>query len=332
MMKRLYNYLVINLLLVLLVSCGTDPEPEIFPNRSVGEVESFPISDMVSDPSQCKRIFVSEDEVYFYLSTYDESMSELAAYDLQTGTKREVSLSVDGDDEFYSRSAELQILLSGLQTRSSSSPVNSCWLNGKGYVVGTEYTYIYSKDTDVWSFVQNDGSIDYFDPYNASNAVAVGDLMVQITSSDMYTLSLTDYRWNKLPMTHDFMLNGKSKLYTDGEAIYALDRKERLLYVYNGESNLWKEYMSIDNQIFPDETIGDILINGDTYYLFLNYSFYILEYNLKNKSYTIINTDALASNFFYGEWEQYYLFNVGNTCYGLFFDGSGARLMKFNLK
>lgn len=336
-MKTLNKYIAICLLGGWFTSCGTDLEPEIFPNRVIDKVEDFVLSDVPLSPDQCTRIFVSETEVYYYLFSYDV-LAEFVAFDLQTGEKRTVSLTVEGDDEQGTLRNELTYLLSDIVTRiKSSSPAGSCWYEGKGYVVGTQGTYIYSPETETWSYRANTGFDESkYDFNQASNVVVDGDVMVRITPNRMYRFSLTAFRWESIPMTHNFMLSGSmSRLLCGGGNLYVFERDGELLYVYDKNSNLWKEYLSLtDLKMWYYTSFDYVLINGDTFYFFPNYyNRFAMEWNHGKKTATLLKLEAVWEFFnYYSGLEQSGLFNVADTCYGLGYDGTVTDLIKFNLK
>lgn len=324
-MKGLYQYIVFFVLGIISVSCGTDLEPEVFPNRSVKTAEEFVLMEEgASDPGLCKRIFVSDTKVYFY---YDITSPVLAAYDLQTGEKQEVSLAVEGDDEDES----LHFLLCNMLGRGQSGFGGSCWYNGKGYVVDEENIFVYSPDSGAWTYIKSE-RFNSSNFYNGSNMVMDGDEMVQIASNRMYRLSLATYKWSYVPMTHNFALETNPVLLNADGNLYALDKSEHLLYMYDKTSNLWKEHLSLVYGNQYNDIFAAVLINGNNYYLFSDYSSFIWEQKMKEGTRTLVKIDDIWPYFQNYGWEQSQLFNVGDVCYGISSDGMTLKLVKFGLK
>lgn len=303
----------------ILTSCGTDLEPEVFPNRSIDEIEAYPLT-VASSPSEFRRIFVSDKEVYYY--TW-EMGNQLIACNFTDGQKRDVAISVTEEEL-----TNLQNLLNA----GNGELGGTCWYKGKGYVVGWEKTYIYNPETSEWSVVSNDcrDIINYMDK-GTSNVVVRGSDMIQISSRRIFSFSLDSYRWTYQPITHDFMYNGSASLICDGSNLYAINDSESILYIYEEATNLWKEKESFLNNDFFGSP-ARILVDGNVFYLISSNSSFARQWDSSNNAVTLLNMESLYSHSYTYSSDLTEMFNVKSIGYILGYDGSMTYLMKFNLK
>lgn len=311
----------------ILSSCGTDLEPEVFPNRTIENIETYPISG-ISTPDWCKRIFVSDTEVYYYDSNSSGSVEtggyQMVVLNLLTGESTNIPLIVEDDEE-------LSYLLE-LLNRNVGEFGGSCWYEGKGYVVGRERSFVYAPETKTWSTVMNSyedlGNYDYKE---TSNVLVYKNEMIQISSRRMYIYSFASNRWTSRPMTHDFMFEGSATLMSDGDNLYALNGREGVLFVYEDSSNLWKEKMTL----YGNELNGGavkIMIDGSLFYVLSDNSSLARQWDASNNTITLLKVSPLFSHPYYYYAGMENMFNIKSTGYILGYDGSMTYLMKFNLK
>ena len=322
-MKRIKNYIVMGLLGIVLASCGTDLEPEVFPVRTIENVQKIAFPDGYLG---CQTVFVSDKELYI---ANGASKPIIYAYNLQNGEWRDVSLVVEDDnvDGYFSQT--LSDLLYSLLESGSRRPGGLCWASGKGYVIGEDMTFIYSPEGDTWTYVTNTG----FSSYNSgSNMVLLGDNCVQISPTRIYTYSLSSHKWSSIPITHDFTYNYSSSagLFSVNNKLYACayDPYDGL-YVYDAETHLWNEVeMKLDRRL-SKFSIYKVLMTDDTVYYFTdNMDFMLMECNLKDGNLSSIISGSVLN----AGLDFYRTFNVGSTCFSYIYSGETYELIKFNLK
>lgn len=307
----------------LLASCGTDLQPEVFPVRTIENVQKIVFPD---DCSGCQTVFVSDKELYIA----NEAVKPIIyAYNLQNGEWREVSLVVEGDnvDGYFSQT--LSDLLYSLLDSGSRKSGGLCWATGKGYVIGEDMTFIYSPETDTWTYVENTG----FSSYNSgSNMVLMGENCVQISPTRIYTYSLSNHHWSSIPITHDFTYNysATAELFSVNNKLYACAYEPYAgLYVYDAETNLWNEVeMKLDRRLSNFSIRKILMTDNSVYYLTDNIDFMIMECNLKDGNFSSIISGSMLST----GLDFYRTVNVGHTCFTYIYSGETYELIKFNLK
>lgn len=329
MMKRLYNYLIINLVAILLASCGTDLEPEIFPNRTIanGYITSF-------NTGSVEKIFVSESKIYFY----SQGTERLITYDLATRTTNEMEIQMEVDESIdeggYLGEEYRRYLLENLANINSLRPGGGFWYNGKGYVVTWDRIYIFSPETSTWTYSDMNQN-QYVDGNDVSNSVFINNQMIQISASSIYYFSPETMTWRKENITRLFqdLSNRKTLLVGNENKLYAYDYYEKSLYLYDFASNLWQE-MELNLNSYMSGEINCVLMNGNNLYLWISsndMTFWELDLSKSSNNIVMINVaPEYYSQILYSDFR---VFNIGNTCYKLCSDNQLIpALFEFELK
>lgn len=327
-MKRLCNYLIISILLILSGSCGTDLDPQIFPNRTIADyyisVDNFDFK---------KMVFASDSKIYFYSS----ALNGLISYDISTRKTVEIPIQMaDGSDE----SAESML---GFTLDYYCDPIinneycGAFWYDGKGYLVQGVSVYVFSPESSEWS-LQNISAHLYADDSEFSNAVFINNEMVQISSSYLYRFSPQEMTWEREGITHYFrQLHGyyASTVLCKGseDKLYAYDYYEQTLYMFVESTKLWQEIkFKQDLNLFGYVT--DFWVNGNLVY-FWNSSdnsdigdktLWEIDLSKNTNNAKIVSlAPEIYSLYFYSEFN---MFNVGNTFYNICM----GQLFEFKLK
>ena len=331
MMKRLYNYLGISILMILFASCGTDLEPEVFPNRTMTEGHSTSF-----DCNNIEILFASDSKIYFYSS----DLGAMIAYDMSTRTTSNIEIQVTVSESDIPEEEWQRRLMDCLTNMKNLMPGGGFWYNGKGYIVTWESVFVFSPDTSVWTCDEVDAG-QYNDGGQMSNAVFTNNQLVQLSSSYIYRYSVESMEWERKDITHyfnDLSVGRPVLLAGENGQLYAYDYYENSLYAYDGASNLWKE-IALNPNVNKSGTVDYVLSNGNLLYFCSSFyssgsysvlNIWEIDLNKTTDNATIIN---IPSEYYSQVSYSELVFNIGNTCYNWSYDNSGLRVLyEFKLK